>query len=422
MTSVLIKNVLHEGEQVDVLIENNRFSSIAASINHAADLEIDGTDKAILPPFYNCHTHSAMTLLRGYADDLELFTWLNEYIWPMEAKLQAEDIYVGAKLACLEMIKSGTVFFADMYWHHNEIVKAVEEMGLRASLGAVILDTADPSWAEAQRLDAEKFFARDDMSDRIIPSICPHAIYTVTAKGLGWCHEMQEKYGAYLQVHLSETAKEVEECRQEHSCSPVEYLERLGILNDKTVASHGVHLSPEDRSILAKRGVKVVHNPVSNMKLTSGAFDYRAMVADGVQICLGTDGCSSNNNLDMAEEAKIAALLAKHGTGDPSVLSAEKAFELATVAGAKAFGLDGGVIEEGKLADCMLVNLKDHRLVPNHNLISNLIYSADSTCIDTVICDGKVLMRDRIVADEEKIVAEAAVCCERLVNNKGEGK
>ncbi len=415
MTNLLIRNVQHVGQKVDVLIEGNRFSRLAPDISLTADIEINGADKAILPPFYNCHTHAAMTLLRGYADDLELFTWLDKYIWPMEAKLQAEDIYVGTKLACLEMIKSGTVFFADMYWHHNEAVKAVEEMGLRACLGPVILDTADQDWANAQKADAEHFFARNDMSDRIIPALCPHAIYTVTGDGLKWCSEMQQKYDAYLQIHMSETLKEVEDCLQEHHCSPVEYLDRFDLLNSKTIASHGVHLSGRDRALLAERRVKVVHNPVSNMKLASGAFDYRAMVGDGVHICLGTDGCSSNNNLDMAEEAKIAALLAKLETGDPSLCPAEKAFGLASIKGAEAFGLNAGLIEEGKLADCMLVDLKDHRLVPNYNLVSNLVYSADSNCIDTVICNGKILMRGRVVPGEEDIVIEAVACCKRLI-------
>lgn len=416
MSSLLIKNVKLDESVVDVYIENNRFSKIGNDLDVSADQVIEGKRKAILPPFYNCHTHSAMTLLRGYADDLELFTWLSEHIWPMEAKFEPKDIYLGARLACLEMIKSGTVFFADMYWHHSKIVKAVEEMGMRASLGPVILDTADPGWVVAQREGAEQFFARTDMSDRIIPAICPHAVYTVTSSGLEWCHEMQEKYGAYLHTHVSETTKEVSDCMDEYGVSPVQYLSQLGVLNNRTIAAHGVHLSAEDRYILAEKGVKVVHNPISNMKLSSGAFDYRAMIADGVQLCLGTDGCSSNNNLDMKEEAKIAALLTKHQTADPAVLTAEEAFKLATVNGARAFGIDAGVIEEGKLADCILVNLNDHRLVPDYNLISNLIYSADSSCIDTVICDGKILMQDRKVAGEEEIISETLVCCNCLID------
>lgn len=416
MSSLLIKNVMLDGTIVDVYIEENRFSRIENGLDVNADQVIEGKRKAILPPFYNCHTHSAMTLLRGYADDLELFTWLNEHIWPMEAKLGPSDIYLGARLACLEMIKSGTVFFADMYWHHDEIVKAVEEMGMRACLGQVILDTADQGWAAAQREGAEQFFARTDLSQRIFPAICPHAIYTVTAEGFQWCHEMQQKYNAFLHTHVSETEKEVADCQAQHGLSPVQYLDNLGVLNNRTIAAHGVHLSRQDRSILAERGVKVVHNPISNMKLSSGGFDYQAMVADGVEICLGTDGCSSNNNLDMKEEAKTAALLAKHQTADPAVLTADEAFKLATVDGAKAFGIDAGIIEEGKLADCLLVDLNDHRLVPDYNLVSNLIYSADSSCIDTVICNGKILMQDRKVDGEEEIISETLVCCNCLID------
>lgn len=415
MSSMLIRDVHLNGQKVDVCIKGNRFSAIGSGLQvEDMDTVIDGRGKAILPPFYNCHTHAAMTLLRGYADDLELFTWLNEYIWPMEAKLREEDIYAGARLACLEMIKSGTVFFADMYWHDEQTMAAVEEMGMRAALGQVILDTADKGRAAAQKEKAKLFLQGTERSSRIIPSICPHAIYTVTEEDLVWCAEMQKQYNAFLHIHVAETRQEVDDCIKKHRMSPVAYLDILGCLGHKTIGAHGVHLSSKDMELLALRQVKIVHNPVSNMKLASGALELERLFSHGVDVCLGTDGCSSNNNLDMGEEMKFTALLAKHQMADPAVCTAHQAFDMATVAGARAFGIDAGVIAEGKLADCMLVDLSNSRLVPGYNLISNMVYSADSSCIDTVICDGRVLMHEKKVEGEEDIIACAKETCERL--------
>lgn len=414
MSSILIRDVELDGQKVDVCIKGNRFAAIGSSLQVDVDTIIDGRGKAILPPFYNCHTHAGMTLLRGYADDLELFTWLSEHIWPMEAKLKAEDVYAGARLACLEMIKSGTVFFADMYWHDKQTLAAVEEMGMRAALGQVILDIADEGKAAEQREHARLFLQETSSAGRIVPSICPHAIYTVTEEGLAWCADIRQQYDAFLHIHIAETQQEVDNCIKQHGMSPVAYLDILGCLGKKTIGAHGVHLSRADMELLALRKVKIVHNPVSNMKLASGAPKLDELFAHGVDVCLGTDGCSSNNNLDMGEEMKFAALLAKHQRADPAVCTAHQAFDLATVAGAQAFGIDAGRIEEGKLADCMLVDLGNSRLVPGYNLISNMVYSADSSCIDTVICDGRVLMLEKKVDGEEEIIGCAQETCARL--------
>ncbi|MGL1930987.1 MAG: amidohydrolase [Desulfotalea sp.] len=414
MTTILLKHVTHNNKNVDILIKDGVFSKIEESIEESANKVLDCRNKAILPPYYNCHTHAGMTLLRGYADDYDLGTWLNEHIWPFEAKLRPDDIYAGARLACLEMIKSGTVFFADMYWADGGL-QAATEMGLRASLGPVALDFPDQNLVLKQRHEGEQFFTKE-LAKGIIPTICPHAIYTVAQESLEWCVDLQKKHNAFIHTHISETAQEVADCKKKHGVSPVEYLNNIGLLGPKTIAAHCVHLSQHDMEILADTEVKIVHNPVSNLKLTAGIMDYAGLKRTGNHICLGTDGCSSNNNLDMGEEAKFASLLAKHQTSNPSTLPKNEIFNCATLNGAKAFGINSGEIAVGKEADCMLVDLNDCRLSPNHDLISNMIYSADSSCINTVICQGKILMENNIVANEEEIIEEAKRTCQDIAS------
>lgn len=414
INTIILKAVTVGRERVDILIKDGMFTQIDKNIEVVADKIIDCQNKAILPPYYNCHTHAGMTLLRGYADDYDLNTWLNNYIWPFESKLTPDDIYAGVRLACLEMIKSGTVFFADMYWS-DAAERVATEMGMRVSLGPVALDFPDQNLVLEQRERGEAFFDTEHAKG-IIPTICPHAIYTVGRESLEWCLALQKKHDTFMHVHLAETAQEVADCMAEHGMSPVEYLDSLGILGPKTIAAHCVHLSSNDMEIIAERRVKIVHNPVSNLKLTAGVMDYNGLKEAGNHICLGTDGCSSNNNLDMGEEAKFASLLAKNKTGNPAVLPKNEIFDCATVNGAEAFGINAGKIEVGKEADCMLVDLNDCRLTPSYDLISNMIYSADSSCIKTVICAGKILMEDGFVAGEEEIVESAKRVCEDILS------
>ncbi len=405
---LLIRKVRLDGEISDVLIEGNRFKSIGKGLDAAAEQVVEGEGMAILPTFVNMHTHAAMTLLRSYADDLELHDWLENHIWPLEAKLGEEDIYHGARLACLEMIKSGTTCFNDMYWHFHGTARAVEEMGLRAVLSSVFIDFGDAAKAAEQRELSEKLFRESKRySDRIGFALGPHAIYTVSEDSLKWASRFAEENEVSVHIHLSETQKEVDDCLALHGLRPVEWLEKIGFLGPRVVAAHVLHVTDAEIGILVRNHVAVVHNPASNMKLASGRFPFRKMEDRGVAMSLGTDGCSSNNNLDMMEEMKIAALQAKLLHNDPTVLSAQTAFEMATVNGAKALGLDGGKIAEGKLADCMLVDLSNHRLAPGYHLVDDMVYSADSSCIDTVICDGRVLMCNGRVEGEDEIVAEA---------------
>jgi len=413
--SVLIRKVRLNGEVVDVLIRGNRFDSIGTDVDSSAEVVIDGTGKAILPSFHNAHTHASMTLLRGYADDMDLHTWLSEHIWPFEARLTEDDIYWGAKLACLEMIKSGTTFFADMYWHWKGTARAVTEMGMRAALSAAFFDFDDPDRAEAMKRQVMDLHAAStDYPDRIQFILGPHAIYTVSSDSLRWLGEYAIRHGLLVHLHLSETQKEVDDCLAKYGRRPVEYLHELGLLAPNLILVHAVWMNGEEMDLLARHGVQVVHCPVSNMKLCSGLFDYAAMKARGVAVALGTDGCSSNNNLDMMEEMKIASLLAKVTSMDPTVLPAQEALDAATVGGARMYGLDSGRIATGKLADCILVDLEHVRMVPGHHLVSNLVYSANSSCVDTTICDGRVLMLGGRVEGEEEILAQVRATLGRL--------
>jgi 5-methylthioadenosine/S-adenosylhomocysteine deaminase len=414
--SILINNVLLNDISCDVFIEKNRFKKIAPKIHTSADKIINATGFAILPPFYNLHTHSAMTLLRGYADDLELFTWLEKHIWPLERKLREEDVYHGARLAALEMIKSGTVFFNDMYFFPHGTAKAADEMGMRADIAPVLIDGLDASRANDMiRYTQETIASSNDYSSRVRFSVSPHAIYTVSAETLKRSAELSRKENLPFQIHVSETETEVLNSLKDHGLRPVQYLDSLGVLNENVSAVHCVHLDDTDREILKRRNVNIVHCPISNMKLCSGHFDYSAIANKNISLSLGTDGACSNNNLSMLEEMKFAALRAKSDSGNPHVAPANKIFDLATLSGAKAANIDAGKIAEGMLADCILVNTEHVSLIPSGHLISNMVYSASPECIDTVICDGNILMQDRKVKNEEEIIQKANECFQDLI-------
>jgi 5-methylthioadenosine/S-adenosylhomocysteine deaminase len=350
-----------------------------------------------------------MTLLRGYADDMPLKEWLETKIWPVEAHMTEEDVYWGTKLACLEMIKTGTTFFSDMYWHWPGTARAVQEMGIRAAISAVFIDLFDARKAEEQiLLNEELYAAREAFGPRVTFTLGPHAIYTVSEQALRWCAEFARDKGVLVHFHLSETEAEVQGCLRDHGVRPVKYLAQIGFLGPHLVACHCVWLNEEDMDILKAHGVRVVHNPTSNMKLAvGGVFPYLQLRKRGVITALGTDGCASNNNLDMLETAKLACLLQKFHTGDPVVMPAPEALEMITAQGALAFGLESGLIEEGRWADIALVDLDNPQLTPHFHLASDLIYAANGACIDTLICDGRVLMRGRRVEGEEEIMAKA---------------
>ena len=416
--SILIKNVLHQDKLTDVLIEGNRIARIASGISAPAGAEVlDGTDKAIIPGFINTHTHASMTLFRGYGDDLPLMTWLEDYIWPVEAQMTAHDVYVGARLACLEMLRSGTTCFLDMYMHPLETAKAVEEMGLRAHLSYTLFDQGNAGRAELDRKRSYEYFDRfKEFSDRITFTLGPHAIYTVSGEQLQFCHQFAVEHNVKIHLHLSETKGEIDECVRQHGLTPVRYLEKLGILSEHLVLAHVVWIDDEEMDLLAKYNVSVVHNPASNLKLASGyAFKYEEMKRRGIRIGIGTDGCSSSNNLDMVVAMKLASFLGKGWRFDSTACKADDIFASATSVGADILGIPAGRVEEGALADVCLVDLNTPELVPLNSLTSNLVYATSgSSCVDTVIVDGRILMRDKYVPGQEAIIAEAREVARRL--------
>lgn len=417
LKSVLMQNAGEPPARKDVLIDGNVFSKIvdASTPEMANGAEIiDCKNLALVPAFYNGHTHAAMSLLRGYADDMELSKWLNEYIWPFEAKLTDKDIEIGSRLAVLEMIKSGTVFFADMYWHREQTMKVVEEMGIRASIGVTISDVLVSP--EGLKANFDFLAKHTGESERVKLAVMPHSIYIVSEQYLRRSMEMAEKENYPLHIHLSETEKEVQDCLEQHGCTPVEYLQRLGCLNSRVQAAHCVHFSEKDMDIFAQSEASAILNPNSNLKLSSGIPSIVKMMDRRIPLGLGTDGDSSNNNLDMHEEMKLAALLAKV-QGGAETLSAPEALKMATVNVAQVNGINAGVIAEGMLADGILVRLDNERMVPCFDLISNWVYSADSRSIDSVLCNGRFVMRGGHVDGEEDIVREAGECALRLAEN-----
>jgi 5-methylthioadenosine/S-adenosylhomocysteine deaminase len=405
--SLLIEDVLLGGKNTSIYIEGNRITEIGPK--READRVIDGGGKAAFPGFVNTHTHSAMTLLRGYADDMKLHDWLEKKIWPLEAKMNEEDIYLGSKLACLEMIKGGTTCFSDMYWHMKGTARAVEEMGLRAVLAESFIDLGNAEMAEKMKKENKKFVAyvREMDCARISPALGPHAVYTVSEDSLLWAKEYAEKEELMVHFHLAETEKENSDFLKAAGVRPVPYLEKMGFLSEKVVAAHAIWFSKKEIATLAKHEVKISHNPSSNLKLASGTMQYSEMKKAGLTISLGTDGCASNNNLDMVEEMRTAALVHKGFSLDPTILPAKEALAMATECGGKALGLPIGQIKEGMLADIILIDLDHPELCPGHNLVSDLVYAANSSCVDTTICDGKVLMENRKVPGETAILSEA---------------
>ena len=416
--SILIKNVLHEDTITDVLIEGNRIARIAPHLPTPEGAEvIDGTDKAVVPGFINTHTHAAMTLFRGYGDDLPLMEWLEDYIWPVEAKMTAHDVYVGARLACLEMLRSGTTCFLDMYMHPLETARAVEELGLRAHLSYTLFDQGGAERAALDRQRSYEYYeAFKAFSDRITFTLGPHAIYTVSGEQLQFCHKFAVEHNVKINLHLAETKGEVDECVRQHGLTPVRYLEKLGILSEHLIVAHVVWVDDEEMDLLAKHRVSVVHNPASNMKLCSGyTFKYEEMKKRGIRLGIGTDGCSSSNNLDMVIAMKLASLLGKAWRFSPTATKAADIYHSATIGGAEILEIPAGRIAEGMLADLSLVDLNVPELVPLNSLTSNLVYATSgSSCIDTVIIDGVIRMRDRYVPGQEEIIAEAREVARRL--------
>lgn len=404
----------------NILINDQLIEAVGDFTYSADEVEIlDGQDCVALPGLINCHTHAAMTLLRGYADDMELMPWLEEKIWPREAKLTNESIYWGSMLANLEMIKSGTTTFADMYFFMDEVAQATLESGMRGVLARGLIGFNDNEGNNLQQSCEFIKTWQGQGQGRISCMLGPHAPYTSSPEYLEKVIEAAKDLQVGLHIHLAETQKEFTDIRKQFGQTPVEFVNKLGLLDLPVNAAHCVHLTEEDVMILKEKNVGVAHNPSSNMKLASGMAPIPHLLEVGINVGLGTDGAASNNNLNMWEEMHMAALLHKVSWGDPALLPASEVLRMGTLMGANALNIQDqvGSIEVGKKADIILVDLNKPHLVPQHAIVANLIYSAQGSDVKTTIIDGKIVMKNGevLTLDEERVMYEAQKAAEKLM-------
>jgi 5-methylthioadenosine/S-adenosylhomocysteine deaminase len=409
----------------DILVKSGQIAAISetpATIDSNGDETIiDGKDLIVMPGFVNAHGHAAMTMLRSYADDMPLKEWLENKIWPTEERLESDDVYWGTMLAIAEMIKGGTTTFTDMYFFMERVAEAAAESGIRAVLSRGMIGIG-PGGDEALE-NTEQFIANWHGAEdgRINVTLGPHAPYTCPPEYLLKVMDLAGKTGRPMQIHLSETKGEVEESISKYSKSPIEQVHELGLFNYRTIAAHCVHLSDRDIEILAENSVGVAHNPGSNLKLGSGIAGITKMLQSSINVGIGTDGASSNNNLDMVEEMRLVALLSKGVNLDPTLIPAKTAIEIATKMGAKVLFLeDTGVLKEGYRADLIGLNCNQPHMVPMHDPLAQVAYSAAAADVSLVMVDGKILLENGSLTtlDEEKIMAEASQRAIRLTGTK----
>lgn len=414
--NILLKNIVCNGTVSDIYIEGSVIARIVTSAGDpcgqipASGVEVvDCQGKTAMPAFVNMHTHAGMSLMRGIEEDVPLKEWIDR-IWEVESHIDGDFVYHATKVACLEMIKSGTVTFNDQYWFPLMARKAAVEMGLRPVISYVVLDHNNKEEAEFQKDECVRTYEESlGWKDGGLFSMAFHAIYSVSEEMMLWSAEFARKHGLKLHIHLSETEKEVRDCMAGHNgLSPVEYLDRLGILGPDVIAAHTLWLSDEDVRILGERKVNCVHNINSNTKLASGyRFRYNELRDAGANVCIGTDGCASSNNLDMLEALKTTALFQKAWRENPKALPLYELISLATSNGADALGLDTGRLEAGMQADICIVNTDSSFFLSPGSFLSNFIYSAHSDCIDSLISMGRFVMRNRKVEGEESILRDA---------------
>jgi 5-methylthioadenosine/S-adenosylhomocysteine deaminase len=415
MSGLTVTGAVLDGATVGLRCVDGAIEAVGPGVAaQAGDETIDAAGMPLVPALVNGHTHAAMTLFRGYGGDLPLMRWLEEKIWPVEAKLEAEDVYWGTRLACAEMIRTGTARFWDMYWQPEATARAVADAGLRATIGGPLFD-ADGRTAETKSRVLAEVEALAGRGPTIEAAIAPHSIYTVSEELLRWAGETAAERGLALQIHLAETEAEVENCLSEHGERSATYLDRLGLLDKRTALAHGVWLDDAEMETIAARGATVVANPAANMKLAvGGVMPYPAARHAGVAVGLGTDGAGSNDSLDLLADLKLFALGQRHTSGDPTVVPAAEALEIATGARAPLLaGPQGGRIEPGARADFLLLR-GDSPELGIGDLASNLVYAAGGSVVDTTVVAGRVLMRGGEVDGVEEIVARAAERAGRL--------
>ena len=380
----------------------------------AARTVMDGQGCLVMPGVVNSHVHAPMSLFRGLADDLPLKSWFEDHIFPAEGKWVGEEfVYWGTLLACAEMIRAGTTAFADGYFFEDQAAKAARESGMRALLAQGTLDfpTPDSPSPEAGLKRIRAFIETWSGLSTIRPTLFAHSVYTCSPQLLTRCRDLALEYDVPWVIHLSETREEIEVVSKKYGRRPVDHLENLGLLSSNLIACHCVWLTGEEMDLLARRGVRVAHNPESNMKLASGVAPVPDLLKRGVPVGLGTDGCASNNNLDLFQEMDFAAKVHKVHRLDPTVMPAETVLEMATLGSARVLGMGGeiGSLEVGKKADVIVVDLNRPHLQPVYNVVSQLVYSATGADVRDVIIDGKIVMQNRrlLTLDEERILAEA---------------
>lgn len=366
--------------------------------NPEAKETIDARGDIVMPGLVNAHAHTAMCVMRGYADDYSLQSWLFDKVFPVEARLDERAIVAGAVLGMAEMIRTGTTSFSDMYFCQPAVAKAADSIGMRANLCNAVIALGEDYDFEKDRavIETRELLRKYGNSGRIRADVSIHAEYTSSPAVWGRVHEWAKEYGVVTHIHLSETAKEHEEAKARHGVTPAAAFDKFGIFDTKTLAAHGVWLEESDMELLAMRGVSVAHCPVSNLKLGSGVADIPAMMKAGVNVCLGTDGACSNNSLDLFEEIKLAALLAKGRSLDPTALPAYEALKMATVNGSAAQGRgdETGIIEEGRRADLIMIDASAPHMRPIYDPISAVVYSARGSDVRMTMVDGRILYMD----------------------------
>lgn len=410
-----IRGATLDGEEVGLRCEDGRIAAVGPGVGpEDGDEVIDARGLALAPGLVNGHTHAAMTLFRGFADDLPLMEWLTDHIWPVEKRMSDADVYWGTRLACVEMIRTGTTSFWDMYWHAEATARAVEDAGVRAVTAAPLIDDDDASKSERACGDAERSLDRigEAGGEMARPGFAPHAIYSVSERSLRWIAERAAELDIPVQIHLSETEDEVANCIRERGERPAAYLDRVGLLGPRTILAHGCWLDRSELDLIAERGATIVTNPVANLKLAVGrVFPYADAREAGVALGLGTDGPGSNNSLDLFADAKTFALLQKNEARDPAAVTAGEVLEIAT--GRRSRLLDGHGLVAGAPADFLLVN-EDAPELAMGTLDAGLVYSASGSVVDTTVIAGRVLMRGGQVEGADEVVAKAREAAERL--------
>ena len=420
MGTLILRNIgMPDSSRADILIEGGVIRRIlrrggespageeAAVMRQGDAEEVDCAGMTAMPGFVNMHTHAAMSLMRGVGEDVRFHQWL-ETIWRLESEIDAEYVRHGSRAACLEMIKTGTTTFNNHYWYAPDAFDAVSDLGIRPVESYVFIDKFDQKEAQRQKEEFIRTYEKSLEWPEGSFTVGIHSIYSVSAETIRWAADFARDHGLRIHIHLSETEKEVRDCIRDHGMSPVEYLESLGLLGPDLIAAHTLWVSEKDIELLGKRHVNCVHNINSNLKLASGyRFLYNELRDAGANVCIGTDGCASSNNLDILEAMKTASIVQKAWRGDPSAMPLDELLAMATANGAKALGLNTGRLEEGCDADILIVDTGSTFFLSPGTFLANFVYSAHSDCIDSVLCRGRFVMRHRKVEGEEKILDDA---------------